>query len=292
MITVQEAISRFRRDSTMSSVLRIGLGIAALAVLSLHFFPVGKVVSPTLLLMGLGLVWMTLWARTVKGSRLAAESSNLIASGDLDQAEEQVGLSLRSFSMSKSIKSMSMLNLALIRIAQKRWPDAAILCREVLSPSGGVTENLSKSSRLLLADSLLEMGDLRGTYDALAGLYSHRLTLGEALNLLRVQTDYLVRIEAWGQAVQGIETKVQLVELMPPANSARTQALLALAARRAGRADWANWLIRRVELLADVNEIAKSRPELWELWRKAPEAPAAPPTPGAEAAGDAPDSVV
>ena len=267
MISVQEAISRFRRDVTVGTVVKTALSVAAGLVLLLHFMPLGKSVDPTLLLMLLGVVWVTLWYRTMKGSRMAAESSSLIASGRLEQAEQQIEQSLRAFSMSRSIKSMSLLNLALVRLAQKRWPDTAILCREVLSAKKGNPDHLSKSSRLLLADSLLEMGDLRGAYEALSGLYQHRLSLGEALNLLRVQTEYLAHVGAWEHMMQGVTTKVQLTELMPTPQAARTQALLALAAKRAGREQWANWLKRRVELLTDVRELASERPILWELWQ-------------------------
>jgi hypothetical protein len=186
----------------------------------------------------------------------------------LDQAEAQIEQSLRSFSMSRSIKSMSLLNLALVRLAQKRWPDTALLCREVLSVGKGTPEQVSKSSRLMLADSLLEMGDLRGTYEAISGLYRHRLTLGEALNLLRVQTDYLAKVGAWQDLFNGVATKVELAELMPASNGVRVQAMLALAAKKVGRADWANWLRRRVELLIDVKELTAERPLLWELWEK------------------------
>jgi hypothetical protein len=268
VISVQEAISRFRRDITVSTMLKAGLGFGAGLVLALHFVPLGKMLDPTLLLMALGVVWLTLWYRTMKGSRMAAESSSLIASGRLEQAEAQIELSLRAFSMSRAIKSMSLLNLALVRLAQKRWPDTALLCREVLAARKGTPEHVSKSSRLMLADSLLELGDLRGAHEALSGLYNHRLTLNEALNLLRVQTEYLARIQAWGQLFQGVTTKVQLAELMPTQNSARVQAFLALAARETGRQDWSDWLRRRVELLADVQQLATERPQLWPLWQK------------------------
>ena len=234
----------------------------------LHFVPLGKSIDPTLLLMALGAVWLALWYRTMKGSRMAAQSSSLIASGRLDQAEEQIEQSLKAFSMSRSVKSMSLLNLALVRLAQKRWPDTALLCREVLSTRKGTPEHLSKSSRLMLADSLLEMGDLRGAHDALGGLYQHRLTLSEALNLLRVQTDYLSRIGARPQIIEAVATKVALAEIMPTPNAARVQAMLALAAKKTGKMQWADWLKRRVELLVDVRELATQRPVLWELWEK------------------------
>jgi hypothetical protein len=266
VISVNEAITRFRRDVTVSTLLKVGLGVGAAVVTMLHFLP-KRPLDPTLLLMLLGVVWLALWYRTMKGSRLAAESSSLIALGRLEQAEAQIEQSLRAFSMSRSVKSVSLLNLALVRLAQKRWPDAALLCREVLAArQGGTPEHVSKSGRLMLADSLLEMGDLRGTYEAIAGLYQHKLTLGEALNLLRVQTDYLARIGAWGAIFDGVETKAQMAEIMTAGQGVRVQAILALAARRVGRRDWEDWLRRRVELLADVSELTRERPLLWELW--------------------------
>jgi len=267
VISVQEAITRFRRDGTLSAVLKAALGLGAVVVLAMHFLMLSQHLPPTLLLMVLGAIWLTLWYRTMKGSRMAAESSSLIASGRIEQAEVQIEQTLRSFSMSRAIKSMSLLNLALVRLAQKRWPDTAVLCREVLTVGKATPEHVSKSSRLMLADSLLELGDLRGAYDALAGLYNHRLTLNEALNLHRVQTEYLARIGAWEQMVQGIASKVQLAELMPTHNSARVQAYLALAARKTGREEWAIWLVRRVELLADVQALIAERPQLCELWQ-------------------------
>jgi hypothetical protein len=268
VISVQEAITRFRRDVTVSTMLKAAMGFGAGIVLALHFVPLGKRLDPTLLLLALGAVWLVLWYRTMKGSRMAAESSSLIASGRLEQAEVQIEQSLRSFSMSRAIKSMSLLNLALVRLAQKRWPDTAMLCREVLAIRKGTPDHVSKSSRLMLADSLLELGDLRGAHEALAGLYNHRLSLNEALNLHRVQTEYLARISAWEHLVQGMATKVQLAELMPTNNSARVQAFLALAAKKTGRDDWSTWLRRRVELLVDVRELTTDRPQLWELWQK------------------------
>src|SRR5437868_6788669 len=211
---------------------------------------------------------MSLWYRSNEAARLAAQPSTVIAWGQLEQAEAQIEQALRAFSMTRSVKSMGLLNLALVRLAQHRWPDAALLCREVLANKKGTPEHVSKSSRLMLADSLLEMGDLNGTYDALAGLYRHRLTLSEALNLLRVQTDYLARIGAWEPLFAGVQTKLQLAEIMPTPNSARVQAMLALSARKTGRMEWANWLRRRVELLVDVQELTAERPGLWELWEK------------------------
>ena len=67
---------------------------------------------------------------------------------------------------------------------------------------------------MILADSLVEMGDVRGAHQAIASLYEERLSLGEAMNLLAVQLDYLWRVNAWAAMFAGISTKVQMAELM------------------------------------------------------------------------------
>ena len=272
MISAHEAIQQFRRGLTLSSAVKVMLWACAAVVLSLHFFTLPRMVDPTLLLMILGLVWMMLWHRTMKGSRMAAHSSSLIASGQLDLAERQIADALRAFSMSRSIKSMSMLNLALVRLAQRRWPDVALICREITGGPPPI-DSVNRSGRLLLADSLLEMGDLRGAHDAISGLYQSRLSLPEALNLLRVQVEYLARIGAWPALLEGLPTRLELAELMPAGHAARVQAFLALGAKKMGKIELSAYLRRRVELLADVQELAKVRPALWELWQK-PDSPA------------------
>jgi hypothetical protein len=68
-----------------------------------------------------------------------------------------------------------------------------------------------------------------------------------------------------------------MAELLPPGQGVKVQAMLALAAKKTGRAEWATWLRRRVELLADVRELAAERPLLWGLWEgEAPSEPRAP----------------
>jgi hypothetical protein len=126
---------------------------------------------------------------------------------------------------------------------------------------------VARTTRLMLADSLMELGDLNGAYQALMSLYSQKISLLEAMNLLVVQLDYESRIGVWASMFQNIQYKVQLAELMPSTSAARTQALLALAAQRLGRADWADWLRRRAELLTDINELMVQRPIIKELWK-------------------------
>ena len=265
MIQVHDAIARLRRDLALSAWLRyvlLGLALFCVFIQLIDRTPVIGSVALALV----GTVALVLTARSMKGSRLAAVSPALIASGRFDQAEEHIAEALNSFSLFRNVKLRSLHHLAMLRHAQKRFGETAMLCHALLGEKLGPLSALSRSARLILADSLLEVGDVYGAYAALAALYQERLSLGEAVQLTSVQLDYLTRIGAWGEMVKGIEKKVELLELAPTKTNARGQAMLALAAKRVGMKDWEAHLRRRVELIAEPGELVKVRGVLGELW--------------------------
>ncbi|HSV16468.1 MAG TPA: hypothetical protein VLI90_19555 [Tepidisphaeraceae bacterium] len=265
MISAESAIRALRRDLTVASLLK-GLLVGA-ALLCLIAGPVvGSRFPLTLTVAAIGAIWLILSYRSAKGSSLAADSPLLIASGQFDEAEHRIEQVLRTFSIFRTVKLLSLHHLAVLRHAQRRWRESALLSEALLHQRLGSLQGLSRSSRLMLADSLMELGDLRGAHAALVGLYNQRLTLAEAMNLLAVQLDYESRVAAWPAMVQNLPAKVQLAELMPSTTAARAQSLLALAARKTGRDDWSTWLRRRAELLVDVNALVAERPLLKELW--------------------------
>ncbi len=274
-MTAQHAIHRFRRDLTVASLLR-GL-LVGTAVMCLLVGPrLGQRFDHVLVLTVIGAVWLVLSFRSAKGSRLAAASPSLIAAGEFEAAERQIDQALRSFSLFRTAKLLSLHHLAVLRHAQRRWQDSALLCRALLGQRLGGLQSLSKPARLILADALLEMGDVGGAYQAIQGLYRHRLSLAEVLNLQLVQLDYQSRVGAWGQMFSQVMSKVQLAELMPATSAARCQALLALAAQKLGRNDWVDWLRRRAELLADAEKLVEEKPLLGGLWEGRVEAPVVP----------------
>ena len=265
MLSAESAIIRLRRDLTLSTLLKgllLGLVFATLAIMP-WLMPK---VDWTIGLLVVGGVWAALTISSVRGSRLAADSPGLIASGEFEEAERHIDLALRSFSLFRTTKLQSLYHLAVLRHAQGRWQEAALLCQALLGHRLGALQGLNKPSRLLLADSMLELNDLHGAHNALAGLCQQQLTLNERLNLLAVQLDYEARVRAWPAMLNGIMSKVQLAELMPSVNSARTQAMLALAAQRSGRPDLCDWVRRRAELLCDASRLVRERPILAEVW--------------------------
>jgi hypothetical protein len=270
MIPVHAAIARFRRDVTLGSVLNAlllgGVFFCTLLGGAVISSPAGNLAMIAIL----GAVWIVLGYQSMKSSRLSADSPALIARGEFDLAEDRIEQSLRTFSLFRTSKLMSLHHLAVLRHAQRRWADAAELAQALLRMRLGQMSALSRQSRLILADSLLELGDLDGSYRAIGGLYDQRLTLAEALRLLTVQLDYLWRVNAWASMIDGVRSKVEMAELMSTAQGARVQALLALAAHQVGRPDLSAWLRRRAELLVDVSELTAARPVLKELWPDGP----------------------
>lgn len=266
MIQVQLAIARLRRDLTLSAVIRYVLLGAALLAMILEGTGASRIISGAGLLALIGGVWLILSYQSVKGSRMAAQSPLLIASGNFEQAEQAIDTALRSFSLFRTVKLRALHNLALLRHAQRRWAESAMLCQALLSQRLGTLRGISRSTRLILADSLLEAGDVQGTYRAILGLYTERLTLGEALELTAIQLDYLSRVAQWDQMLAGLKRKIEMAEIMPPGRSARAQALLALAAGKKGLHDLEDWLRRRVEAIADKSDLIASRPMLRDVW--------------------------
>ena len=266
MISAENAIRTLRRDLTISSVLK-GVLFGGVFVITTFGPMLGIGMWAVAVLLGLSAAWMVASYRTARGSSLAADSPSLIASGHLDEAEEEIEKVLRSFWLFRSVKLMGLHHLAVLRHAQRQWRESALLSQALLRQRLRGLPGVARANRLILADSLLELGDLDGAHHALLSLYHQKVTLTEAMNLLVVQLDYEARIGAWQSMFQNIAQKVQLAELMPTSSAARSQAMLALAALNVGRTDWADWLRRRVELLTDINELTAHRPMLKELWK-------------------------
>jgi hypothetical protein len=285
MMSSDSAISYFRRGLTLGSAMKALLLAAAIASLLLRPLMPAHVDTAVVLAV-IGVVWIALSYRSIKGSRVAADSPSLIASGQFEQAEARIDEALRSFSLFRTVKLASLHHLAVLRHAQRRWGDTIALCRALLHQRLGTLQSLSKPTYLMLADALLELGDTNGARQAIAALGQYRLSLNEAMTLLLIQLDCQQRSGAWTEMMSGVEAKVQLAELMPSAGAARAQAFLALAAKRTGKIEWMQWLRNRAALLDDAARMCSARPALRELWgelrENQPSSPPAHPTPAAD----------
>lgn len=264
MISTDDAILRVRRDLALTILVRRLLLILMLVVALFGPLLQGGWITG-IVLVGLLFLWMSLQAKSIRRSQEAASSSMLIAAGAYQEAEEQIERSLRGFSIAQNVKLIGLHSLGVLRHAQRRFDEAALVCRALLDRRDK-SEPMERSAKIVLADSLLELGDLRGAHDAILGLYSHRLALGEAMQLLVIELEYSARIGAWQEMLANAASKIDLAEAMPTQPAAKAQAFLALAAKRTGLSELAYWLQRRSELLVDPSELTQAKPVLGELW--------------------------
>src|SRR5665213_3034773 len=264
MISVDVAIHRVRRDITLGMLLKALLVSAVFATLIFSPPPTAKAAA----IAGIVIVWIALSVTSARSSLIARNSPALIASGQFDEAERQIDLAMRAFTLFGPAKLKALHQLAILRHAQRRWPETAALCRALLGHRLGRSASFTKPASLILTEALLELNELPSAYGAIMLLYGEQLGLDEVLSLLSLQLDYEAKIGAWAKIFDAAAAKVQLAELMPSPQAARTQAVLALAALKCGREDWAQWLRGRAELLADVATLTTDRPALAELWSK------------------------
>ncbi|HRK31791.1 MAG TPA: hypothetical protein PLD59_11985 [Tepidisphaeraceae bacterium] len=274
MLSAQTAIATIRRSITLGITVRMVLWILVLtAVVAGPFFrPQTDVWIAVVVLTAF---WIFLLARSFRSARLGADFPELVAAGQFDAAESQIESSLRAFSLLRPAKLLALHQLAVLRHAQARYADAAALSSELLQHHGSRLRSLSGSTRLILAQSSLELNDLPTAGQALAELgQMPSLPLAESLNLVALQVDYQSRLGAWSAMMEGWMSRVAVAEVMPSTPAAMTQAMLALAAENIGRRDVAKWLADRAALLVDVQELVKHRPQLAQLWPSAGAAPA------------------
>ena len=96
----------------------------------------------------------------------------LIASGRYDDAEQLIEQSLRRFNLFRPAKLLTLHHLAALRHAQRRFAESATLCRAILRQRSKSIGPLARPTRLMLAEALLEQGDLGGAYATLMTLYA------------------------------------------------------------------------------------------------------------------------
>jgi len=265
MLPAQTAISRARRGITLGLVVRGLLWLAAIAsVASAPLLKGGP--DFRLALLVVGAVWVMLAMRSARLDRLNADLPQLLAGGHFDAAEQQIDRTLRAFSLFRPGKLQALHQLSVLRMAQGRFDDVAVICRELLSHRLAGLAGVSRSTGLMLAQASLEIGDLASAGAAIATVRQGQPSLAELMQLLVLELDYQSRQSHWQAMLDGFMSKAQLAEVMPSGPSARVQGLLALAAMKCGRDDVALWLRRRAELLADPADLVSRQPALAEVW--------------------------
>ena len=260
------SISADRAIALVRWWLRLGaafnvLMIAAVFVTSVIGFRQGFGSLPAFVA---SIVWFGLLVISVRARRLAIDAAPLIAAGEFGLAEDRLSQSLRTFSVLRSTRLLGLQQLAMLRHSQSNWADVAKLCRELIDRQRPGERSMDVPSRLMLVESLVELGDVRQAQHEIAALGDVRLGLRETLLVTALRLESQVRAGLWADATRNIEATLAMVELMPSPALARAHALLALAAKRQGLSAWHETLARRGLLLADVDSLTAGREFLRE----------------------------
>jgi hypothetical protein len=228
------------------------------------------------------ITWVTLTMFSVRQLRAANQAAMYISSGRLDLAEEQLKNAVHLFSFYRAGKLLACHNLAVVVHGRKNYSAAAELCTCVISLKGKLSRGAGRLCRILLADCRLLLGDPAAALQAIgplsltepatpdpqhaagkaasAGDEGKALDLAEQMLLLPIELRCHVGLGKFEQAVEGLDWKVQLAELLDAQKAALVHALLAEACRRVGKPIQAGFLQRRAELYSDLEELAKEYP--------------------------------
>lgn len=242
-------LEKTRNDLFIARAIRYLLGGVAMLSLLLQGFPIAENIAPVMLLAA-GLTWIYLSYRSARSSQNSMFAPQLIAAGRLSEAESLIYSGIGNFSLFPQIKLRNLHNLAILRHAQGRFLDAAMICRDILRYSPKNIGNIPNLSRLLLADSLLQINLLAEAHAPLTELFTQRLSLMESLNLLSIQNLYLSKIQSWDLMLQGLKSKLDLIDLMPPKFCMQNHQLILQAAENSGKTELAEFIKIRLSAIS------------------------------------------
>lgn len=266
----RELVASIRRQMRVSMGLRILLTAGIVAGIAATPFYSAQSTLLNLLWMTsafCGVAWVSLSVLSLRQFRAANQAVAYLSSGRLDLAESQFISAVHQFSLYRQSKLTACHNLAVVIHGKGDFEAAANLCDGVVSWRRKPVKPIGWTSRLLLADCRLSLGDPSAARKALAPLSMDdpTITLDEQLMLLAIDTRCKVTSGDDAGALADLPRKLKLAELLDSPRAAIVHLLLSAACRRTGEAKWAAFLQRRAELYHDMNELMEDHPGLRNL---------------------------
>lgn len=236
-------ISAFHRGMATGALARFALAFVFVSGLAMLALRVGHAPSAAVMVAGAGGLFAALTWRSMKVSREAMSAAELLAQGDVEEAERMLGAVIRRFSLYPGERVVDLYHLAVLRQGQGRAAEATELAGAVVSCR--VPGPVANAATLICAEAGLDVGNLGLAHQAIVSLSGRSLTLEENLRLLAARCRYEVAIGAWDHLLYGMGEKVALASLMPPQAFANVHLGLARAARQRGREELGRWLVAR-----------------------------------------------
>ncbi len=248
-VSVAFSQGRFDRELWIDTALRRGIaGFAMIAIMGLVMFNQTGSVAGLAVVMLCVFGWVGMSTISANVWRALSGVTAMIGR-DPDVAEAHLVVLMKKRPLMRWVRLMLYHRLAAVRHRQHRFAESAAICRAVLGRPLGPARRQRGSLLLMLAEASLQCRDLHGAYSALSGLQGERLGLAERLQRLAIQTRYEVLSGHDRAALNGIQQKLLMSELMPAEHCGAMHAMLTASAKRTGKDELADWLWRRSELL-------------------------------------------
>lgn len=246
----------------------VGLQLAFLTVLIMAGVcspvgvQIGQVDAGVFVIITTGLVWFLLVMRSLNQGHFLRQAALLISQGHALQAVPFLAMVLEQFSVFRLPKLIALQYLMELAYAQKDAPAAARLADEIIRHGLSWRKGLARRACLVLADSLMQMGDADTASRTLARLHGQTLTVHQRLQLLPILLRWQMMNGRYTEAVADLEEKVQLAALLNCEQACLVHVLLATAAARRGLCQISRFLLRRAGLHYNLETLARNNPSV------------------------------
>jgi len=271
----------FERQLTLDMLGRAGIVAAVIIGLAVSWMPqlVGQTGS-MFVFVAIAVAWIGL---NSVSSRVAMRLGRVMTlmNRDPQSAENELALVLKRWPVYRAVRLLMYHRFAVLRHRQGRFAESAAICRQMLGqklgpadslaargglgiagssvfgsasgsldPQSGGHSSLRVHLLLMLAEASLHENDQWSAWMALCELGAMQVNLIESLQRLALQTQYEVATQQHQLALQHIQHKIQMAELMPAPQCGAMHALLQTSASNLGQTQLADWLGERSQLLA------------------------------------------
>ena len=242
-LDVQKLVERACRSVRISQMVRGVLMVLLIYSLLVLFIPDKPEATggANAILLGVCIAWVLLSVRAKHKASETTVAGQLIAVGQISQAQEILAGVCRGLCVHKPVQLLACHNLAVTCQRQGYWMGAWQLCELVRASARKKHSEIIILSESLRAQCSLAMNNLSATYESLSVLSAMLLSITERLGFLQTEIIYSIRVGHSDAVMADLENKVALAGLLPSEQAAVVHAWLALAAhlaRQTARRDW------------------------------------------------------
>jgi len=256
---LDDLLRTLRRQVTLATFMRIALIVLLGAGLLWSMrLPeeTGRRITMGVLAIGVLLVILAA-VGTLKLTRDVQAGNMLMSRGRLEEAAVWLRRAIGRFTLSTQGKFIAAQQMGMLLARQDAYAQVVRLCREMLSYRVSRWRSVWFAVRVMLADSLLMLNRASEAYDAIQPVFSAPMSLLERMRILPVQLRYELASDNAASAVQDLEEKTRIAELLDAPRAALVHALLAEACDRQSMPEARDYLLQRAWLYHDLNNLAE-----------------------------------